>query len=226
MTPDPDPLELAHIAETLQAAPTPGHTAEEIVDYVRGQLDADHAGLTLIRKTGLETIASTDNLVDQADTWQEELNEGPCQDRSWDRQTLSVDDLTIDGRWPLWAEKVAPLGIASILAAELTNRDDRRVGALTVYWTEPHGFTIDDISYVNIFAHHAAVALVESLKEADLNITLDSRKRIGQAQGILMERYDLDRDQALDMLCRYSHHHNVKLRQVAEHLVTTRQLPA
>lgn len=226
MTPDPDPLEFAQIAETLQAAPTPSHTAGEIVGYVRDQLDADHAGLTLIRKTGLETIAATDARVTQADAWQDELNEGPCQDGSWDRETLGVGDLTIDGRWPRWAERVAQAGIASILAAELTNLDGRRVGALTVYWTEPHGFTIDDIAFVSIFAHHAAVALVESLREADLNITLDSRKRIGQAQGILMERYDLDRDQAFEVLRRYSQDHNIKLRHVAEHLVTTRELPA
>lgn len=226
MPPELDPLEFARIAENLQAAPTPSRTAQDIVDYVRDQLDADHAGITLIRGGGLETVAASDDLVEQVDVWQYKLDEGPCRDASWERQTLTVDDLAVDGRWPHWANKVVPLGIGSVLAAELTNLEDRRVGALNIYWTKPHGFTADDIAFVNIFTRHAAVALVESLKQADLNIALDSRNRIGQAQGILMERYDLDQDQAFAVLRRFSQDHNIKLRQVAESLVTARELPA
>jgi hypothetical protein len=52
MTPDFDPEEFARIAVELEAAPTPVRTAEQIVAYVREQLDADHAGITLIRGRG------------------------------------------------------------------------------------------------------------------------------------------------------------------------------
>jgi AmiR/NasT family two-component response regulator len=54
---------------------------------------------------------------------------------------------------------------------------------------------------------------------------VDSRKLIGQAQGILMERYDLDQDRAFEVLRRYSRDSNVKLREVAQLVVDTRQLP-
>ena len=40
-----------------------------------------------------------------------------------------------------------------------------------------------------------------------------------------MERYDLDEARAFEVLRRYSQDHNVKLRTVAEHLVSTRKLP-
>jgi GAF domain-containing protein len=226
MTSEPDRLEFARIAEALQAAPTPRRTAEEVVDYAGEELDADHAGVTLIRNGRLETIASTDDLVEQVDVWQYELDERPCRDSSWQRQTLSANDLAVDGRWPRWAERVVPLGIASVLAAELTNDEDRRLGALNLYWSKPHAFTADDLAFVNIFARHVALALVESLKEAGLNIGLDSRNRIGQAQGILMERYGLDQDQAFQVLRRYSQDHNIKLHQVADQLIISRDLPA
>lgn len=73
--PEPDPLEFARLAEELQAAPTPAATADEIVDYVRSQLDANHAGITLIRASGrLETVAGTDPLVERADRLQYELD--------------------------------------------------------------------------------------------------------------------------------------------------------
>jgi AmiR/NasT family two-component response regulator len=44
--------------------------------------------------------------------------------------------------------------------------------------------------------------------------------------GILMERFDLDPDQAFDVLRRYSQTHNRKLRDVAQDLIDTRHLPS
>lgn len=221
-----DPLEFARIAESLQAAPTPTRTAEQIVDYVRDQLDADHAGITMIRAGGrLETIAPTDSLVVRADALQYELDEGPCRDSSWHRQTLIVEDLAADGRWPRWAAMVTAVGISSALAVELTTAGDERIGSINVYWTRRTTVTADDIAYVNIFARHAALALAAAMDVAGLNVALDSRKLIGQAQGILMERYGLDEAKAFEVLRRYSQHHNLKLRRVAEHLVSNRALP-
>jgi AmiR/NasT family two-component response regulator len=40
-----------------------------------------------------------------------------------------------------------------------------------------------------------------------------------------MERYGLDTDQAFGVLRRYSQDNNVKLRTVAEQIVTTGQIP-
>lgn len=226
MPPESDALEFARIAEALQAAPTPTRTAEEIVDYIRDQLDADHAGITLIRgRKRLQTIAASDPLVERADTLQYELDEGPCRDTSWHQETLLCSDLATDERWPQWAAKVVALGVSSVLAAELTAVEDRRIGSINVYWTQRRMFTADDIAFANIFARHAAIALSEALNEAGFNVALDGRKLIGQAQGILMERYDLDEPRAFEVLRRYSQDHNLKLRRVAEYLVSTRKLP-
>ena len=48
-----------------------------------------------------------------------------------------------------------------------------------------------------------------------------SRKVIGQALGILMERYRVDADRAFQFLVRASSSSNVKLRDVAEEIVVT-----
>lgn len=114
MTRDVDAMEFARIAQALQAAPTPTRTAEQIVDYVRDQLDADHAGITLVRAGGrLKTIAATDSMVEAADTLQDELDEGPHRDSSWHGETLIVNCLAGEQRWPRWAAKVAELGTSS-----------------------------------------------------------------------------------------------------------------
>ena len=226
MTRGMDAMEFARIARALQAAPTPTETAEQIVGYVRDQLDADDAGITVIRARGrLGTVAATDSLVEQADSLQDELNEGPHRDNSWHGETLVVNCLAGDGRWPRWAASVAALGVSSVLAVELTTVEDERIGSINVYWTRPRTLTADDVAFVNIFARHAALALSSAMNEEGLNVALDSRKLIGQAQGILMERYGLDEARAFEVLRRYSQEHNLKLRRVAEYLVSTRKLP-
>ena len=48
---------------------------------------------------------------------------------------------------------------------------------------------------------------------------MHSRKIIGQATGILMERYDMNEDRAFAFLVRASSHGNIKLRAVAQELV-------
>jgi GAF domain-containing protein len=226
MTRGVDAMEFARIAQALQAAPTPASTAEQIVAYVREQLVADDAGITVIRAGGrLGTVAATNSLVEHADTLQNELNEGPHRDSSWHGETLIVSDLASEERWPRWAAELAALGVCSLLAVELTTVEDERIGSINVYWTQPRTVSADDVAFVNIFARHAALALSSAMNKEGLNVALDTRKLIGQAQGLLMERYGLDEARAFEVLRRYSQEHNLKLRRVAEHLVSTRKLP-
>jgi ANTAR domain len=58
-----------------------------------------------------------------------------------------------------------------------------------------------------------------------LRTALDSRDVIGQAKGILMERYRLTPDGAFALLARASQDTNVKLREVAAELCRTGSLP-
>ncbi len=58
-----------------------------------------------------------------------------------------------------------------------------------------------------------------------LYAALANRLIIGQAQGLLMERLDLDAGQAFEHLKRASMHLNRKLISIAEEIVRTRDLP-
>lgn len=62
--------------------------------------------------------------------------------------------------------------------------------------------------------------LIEQLREA-----VEHRTVIGQALGILMERFDLDADEAFDHLARCSQEQNRKLYDLAVELVRFRELP-
>ena len=221
------PRTFAELAESLRAAENTHATADEVVKFALAELDADHGGITLIpRKDVLETVAPSAPVVAQIADLQNELNEGPCRDSAWNDQTLVSQDLTVEQRWPRWAPKAAACGIRSVLAAELTDVHGGRVGAINLYWENVHSVTREDIAFAQIAARHAAVALVSSMNEANLHTALDTRKQIGVAQGILMERYELDLDQAFALLRRYSQDYNLKLRDVATIVIDTRELPS
>lgn len=218
--------ELAFLVKRLHQAPDPTQTAAEIVAYTQHQLGADHAGITLIRNGGkLQTVAPSDPVVEKLDRLQYELGEGPCHDSAWQGETFASQDLAADSRWPRWGPRAVELGIGSALGTELGNKTgDRRVGAMNLYWSQPRIFTSDEVALAHLVTRHAALALVASLTVEGLNLALDGRKRIGQAQGILMERHSLTEEQAFAVLKRYSQDHNIKLRDLAEQLVRDRQL--
>ncbi|RIJ46295.1 ANTAR domain-containing protein, partial [Clavibacter phaseoli] len=74
-------------------------------------------------------------------------------------------------------------------------------------------------------AVHARIALAAWDTADGLALGLASRSVIGQAQGILMERFSLDADRAFQVLRRYSQDGNVKLVEVARRVVQTGALP-
>lgn len=219
--------ELAVLAERLHHAPNHAQTAAEVVAYACQQLGADHAGISLIRGGGkLETVAPTHPIVGELDRLQDELGEGPCHDSAWQGETMASPDLTTEDRWPRWAPRAVELGIGSALGVDLgSTSGNRRVGALNMFWTQPRAFSSEEVALAHLITRHAALALASSLNVEGLTLALDGRKRIGQAQGILMERHGLSEEQAFAVLKRYSQDHNIKLRDLAEHLVRDRQLP-
>lgn len=202
----------ADLAEVLRSI-----TASS-VDTVPG---ADYAGISLVKNLQeIESVAPTHDLVYQADQAQEELGEGPCLDAVWQHDTVRVDDLESEQRWPRYRERALALGVRSSLSFQLFT-EGRNLGALNLYSGRSHAFG-DESEHVGlVFASHAAVALRGSQKESQLKDALLSRDVIGMAKGILIERYKIDDDQAFQMLVQASQTAHVKLRNVADFLVRT-----
>jgi hypothetical protein len=91
-------------------------------------------------------------------------------------------------------------------------------GALNLY-SQRSGAFEDFSTLANLFAHQAAVAIGYAREIADLNDAIRTRTTIGQAVGIIMERYELNDERAFAFLTRLSQHRNVKLRLIAEEIV-------
>jgi AmiR/NasT family two-component response regulator len=69
------------------------------------------------------------------------------------------------------------------------------------------------------------VALAGAQQEERMRSAMTSREVIGQAQGILMERFRFTGAQAFQVLARASSHTNRKVADIAEELTTTGDLP-
>ena len=126
-------------------------------------------------------------------------------------------------RWPRFAAAAGEAGAASMLSFQLYVEKDN-LGALNLYSYRPNAFDDESEQVGLMFASHAAVAFADAQKIDQLNHKAAPRDLIGQAKGILMERYNISSDRAFAVLVRVSQHNNRKLRDVAEELVSSRQL--
>ncbi|WP_158548059.1 GAF and ANTAR domain-containing protein [Desertihabitans brevis] len=210
---------MARVAETLHEQRSTEETLEAIVHGVRATVPGvQHVGISVARKDSIQTMAATDELVYRIDAIQFELREGPCVDSLLGRTRTVANDIVGDGRWPSFGPKAVELGIRSQFGVDLF-AEAGSVGGLNLYAGEIDVFDDDAVHVATLFANHAAHALGKSMREEQLQEALRSRRQIGQAIGIVMERYRVDEQRAFDYLARVSQHGNIKLRDVAAQLV-------
>jgi GAF domain-containing protein len=217
--------ELAELALTLRDEPTLEETVGRVLEYTLKALDCAYAGVILVRKGGaVETFAATHELVAHLDQVQFEQGEGPDIDIITDRHGVLVPDVRAETRWPAWARQVGEAGIRSMVGTRL-HTSSHVIGSLNAYDPAPGHFDVDDQAVAHLLARHAAVAMDTATDAANLWKAIDARALVGQAQGILMERFRVDADQAFAILRRYSQDHNVKLHTVARRLIDEGTLP-
>lgn len=218
-------VELGRMARDLQQR-TPEDLLEAMVraavDLIPGVEDGA-ISIVLGRKT-IMAQAATSDLPSRADTIQMEEREGPCLDAVYEQTTVRVPDMRSEDRWPAFARRAdAETGVRSMLSFQLFVEDEN-LGALNLYSRQPNAFTDESENIGLLVASHAAVAFAESRQEVQFREAIASRDIIGQAKGILMERYKITAQQAFLLLSHASSTTNAKLLAVAEHLVDSGEL--
>ena len=186
----------------------------------------DAAGVCVVyRGDRIDTHATSTDELKQVDALQHELDEGPCLEALRKDHTVVSNDLATDDRWPTWGpEVVERVGMRSSVSYRLYV-NDKDLGALNLSGASAEAFTAEDVQDGLALAAHVGVALAAAQEVQQLEKALNGRTVIGQATGILMERFDLEPDRAFSVLSRMSQQRNVKLREVAEQIVETRQVP-
>lgn len=179
----------------------------------------EHVSISVRHRDGtVETRAATDDFARQMDALQQELQEGPCL------QALDAEELVVanrphaDRHWPRYLPRAVAEGLRSQVGVRLFV-DRTTLGGLNLYSTSSQTVDHDAGRLALMFATHAALALDRATMQQNLQQALSTRTKIGQAIGIVMERYQLDEQRAFSYLVRMSQDRNVKLREVAGDLV-------
>lgn len=204
---------LDNLEETLNSLV---HAAKETVPRVH------YASITVKDPTGhYRTVAATDEKSLGADALQYEYGEGPCVDAAGGAQVLHSTDLKSDPRWPRYGSDAAEqYGVGSQLAYTMF-ADQQTFGGLNLYSKSVGGFDDDVLVLAEMFATQGAVAMGHARTFGQLQDALATRTVIGQATGLIMERYELDEGRAFAFLTRMSQTGNIKLRDVAEEVVSS-----
>ncbi|MCO1595369.1 GAF and ANTAR domain-containing protein [Micromonospora sp. RHAY321] len=187
--------------------------------------DALEVSVTLVRADGAQTAAFTGELARELDEWQYVQDRGPCLDAATSGGNLRVRDVTVEERWPVWAERARAAGVGSSLSMGLPIQQ-AVVGALNLYAERPHAFDDEAVSLAGTFAGYAAVALANAhlydstaALARQMQAAMSSRAVIEQAKGIIMGQRRCSADEAFAMLAKTSQETNSKLRDVAATLV-------
>jgi GAF domain-containing protein len=180
------------------------------------------AGILMVGKGGkFDSLAGTDELPHQLDVLQMKFNEGPCVEAAVDETIIRTDAFRTERRWPQYSPAVVEIGILSGLSLKLYTAN-RTAGALNLFAFEPNAFDAADETIGTVLAAHAAAAILASREGEELQSALTTRDRIGQAKGIIMERYGVDDIRAFDMLRRLSQDSNTRLVDIAARVIDTR----
>ncbi len=213
---------LVEASRRLAAALKPGDLDATLANITAAAVevipDVQWSSLSIRHADGrLETVAPTDDMLREVDAAQYELQEGPCYEAATDTVHVTSPHLAADERFPRYAPVALKAGIRAQAGIRLFDAPDSN-GALNLYSARVGAF--DDLGILSeLFAHQSAVALDYARQVDQLQEAVKSRQLIGQAVGMVMERYQVDEARAFGFLTRLSSHENVKLRILAERLV-------
>ncbi len=212
---------LLDAADSLYTMESMDQNLQRMVEVARDSLrEIDHAGVTLARQATVQTTAATDDFVVEVDRVQYGLGTGPCLDKLRTTEIITVvDHVRAGGRaWPEFLARAAEMGVRSMIAVRLFRNDDT-LGVMNLYSTSHDVINGDTREVALMFAGHASIAYSHNLQVANLRRAVQNREMVGQASGIIMERYQLGPERAFDYLVRVSSTTETKLRDVAQHVV-------
>ena len=181
---------------------------------------AAHASISLVEAgRQVHCRAATGDLPRLVDAIRTATGEGPCLDATFRDRSVRVPDLSNEPRWPQFASRAWDAGARSMLCIQFFV-EGRDIGSLNLYGRDVGDFGEECEEVALLVATHAAIALVEAEDTRDLNSALIDRDVIGQAKGVLMERYKLSAHQAFLLLSDMASSRNGTLIDMAKEFLS------
>ncbi|GGG25760.1 hypothetical protein GCM10007304_44500 [Rhodococcoides trifolii] len=178
------------------------------------------ADVMMVDQNRIVSVAATDPLTIELDRVQQDSGHGPCLDAVKSERVVRSDDLRTEPRWPAFSSAAVAVGVHSMLSLRLYVGTES-IGALNLFGLSPNAFDSDDEGIGLLLATHAAIALSDVRKVEQFQLALLRRDTIGQAKGIVMERYSVDAERAFQMLAKISQDTNVTVFTVSTRVIET-----
>ncbi|MDD4865960.1 MAG: GAF and ANTAR domain-containing protein [Mycobacterium sp.] len=177
---------------------------------------AKYVGITVVDHSGaVSTLAATHHYPSRLDDVERGVQEGPCLWAARNADAVLVPDLATESRWPRYrhaALRATP--VRSIMSFRLSP-EDKTQASLNFYTDIARAFDGDTAHLGALFAAHTSLAWKAIRRQEQFRSALASRDVIGQAKGVLMERFGIDADAAFELLRRVSQDCNTKVIDVA-----------
>lgn len=205
---------LEELAAALDRAHTLTDVGVAVVSYARARLPVDGVVLTL----GRGRLAAAGPLVPALDALLGEAGPGPGAASLACGVALTIDDTRAETAWPDWSAAASRHGIrwVHLVGGLPLGGDGVRLDLMS---HQPRACSGEDLARADELVNGISVALRMAHRVVHLEDAMHTRDLIGQGQGVVMERYGLDAEQAMSFLRRVSQQSQVKLHDLARDLV-------
>ncbi len=141
-------------------------------------------------------------------------------------EILYVKDVLKDQRFKE-KDMARKLGLVSMLGIPLRVKNDKVIGVLNCFSSQPHDFTDAELNLITAVANQAAVAIYNTellVKSKVIQEELETRKLVEKAKDVLMTRRKMAGDEAFRWIQKRSMASRKSMRQIAEAILLSEEL--
>lgn len=214
-----------HTAAVYRRDADPDVVVAVLTSLVRTVVDsiatANRACILVVTDGTVTVPAATDNTAVELVRLERATGGGPCLAAAAHHRfgAGAPVDVAAFERWPALRRRIlADTSTRSVLPIHLF-RTEHTHAALAVFSDTPAAFDATAVTAASTVATVVGLAVHAAERERQFDEALRSRDLLGQAKGVLMERYSLDSNGAFEMLRRISQDTNTKVVTLAERLI-------
>jgi signal transduction protein with GAF and PtsI domain len=141
-------------------------------------------------------------------------------------QSLIIKDVLKEPRFKE-KEMAKKLGLVSMLSMPLQVKDNKVIGVLNCFTSEPHEFSETEVNLIAAVTNQAAVAILNTellVKTKVIQEELETRKLVERAKEIIMQKRKIKSDEAYRWLQKRSMDSRKSMRQIAEAVLLSEEL--
>jgi len=124
-------------------------------------------------------------------------------------------------------EMAKKLGLVSMLSVPLQVKDDKVIGVLNCFTSEPHEFSETEVNLITAVANQSAVAILNTellVKTKVIQEELETRKLVERAKEVLVKKRKIKSAEAYRWLQKRSMDSRKSIRQIAEAVLLSEEL--